>query len=96
MIKHIVMFEFKSENRVVNLQLAKEKLEGLMGKVPTLRSMEVGANFSPETRAMDMSIITSFDDVDGLQSYAIHEEHLKVVAFIKEVTSSSKVVDYIY
>jgi len=35
--------------------------------------MEVGANFSPETRAMDMSIITSFDDVEGLQSYAIHE-----------------------
>jgi hypothetical protein len=90
------MFEFKSENRVANLQLAKEMLEGLMGKVPTLRSMEVGVNFSPETRAMDMSIITSFDDVEGLQSYAIHEEHLKVVAFIKEVTSSSKVVDYIY
>jgi len=96
MIKHIVMFEFKNENKVANLQKAKELLEGLFGKIDALKSMEVGVNFSSELRAMDMSIITLFDDIEGLNAYAIDEEHLKVVAFIKEVTHSSKVVDYVY
>jgi len=56
--------------------------------------MEVGVNFSLEDRAMDLSIITSFDDKAGLEEYATHPEHLKVVEFIKTVVNSSKVSDY--
>jgi antibiotic biosynthesis monooxygenase (ABM) superfamily enzyme len=89
------MFDFKNENRDKNIIKAKEMLEGLMGSVPSLKSMEVGVNFSKEDRSMDLSIITSFDNIDGLKEYANHPEHLKVVEFIKEVTNSSKVSDYL-
>jgi len=41
-----------------------------------------------------LSIITTFEDKAGLETYAIHPEHLKVVEFIKTVVSGSKVVDY--
>ena len=94
MVVHIVMFAFKEENKEENIQRAAAMLNGLMGVVPTLKSMEVGHNFSPETRAMDLSIITSFDDKEGLEAYAEHPEHLKVVEFIKSVVLESKVVDY--
>jgi len=94
MVVHIVMFMFKDENKQANLIQAKQMLEGLMGAVPTLKSIEVGVNFSDEERAMDLSIITTFDDRAGLDAYAVHPEHLKVVAFIKEVVAYSKVVDY--
>jgi len=96
MVKHIVMFDFKDEKKKENLIRAKEMLEALITTVPTLKSMEVGLNFSEETRAMDLSIITEFEDEEGLEIYATHPEHLKVVAFIKTVVSSSKVVDYIF
>jgi len=96
MVKHIVMFDFKDEKKKENLIRAKEMLEALITTVPTLKSMEVGLNFSEETRAMDLSIITEFEDEEGLELYATHPEHLKVVAFIKTVVSSSKVVDYIF
>ena len=93
MIKHIVLFDFKEENRAENIDQAKEMLEGLMGKVSTLKSMEVGINFSDEARAMDLSIITEFDTREDLEAYAVHPEHLKVVEFIKGVVNSSKVSD---
>ncbi|MEA1982327.1 MAG: Dabb family protein, partial [Campylobacterota bacterium] len=35
-----------------------------------------------------------FASKEDLNSYAIHPEHLKVVAFIKSVAKESKVVDY--
>jgi hypothetical protein len=88
------MFQFKEENKKANMIQAKQMLENLMGAVPTLRSIDVGLNFSAESRAMDLSIITTFENKEGLNAYAIHPEHLKVVDFIKTVVEYSKVVDY--
>lgn len=94
MIVHIVMFQFKEENKKPNIIQAKQMLENLMGAVPTLKSMDVGLNFSQEERAMDLSIITTFESIQGLDAYAMHPEHLKVVDFLKTVVEYSKVVDY--
>ncbi|MCO4845703.1 MAG: Dabb family protein [Sulfurovum sp.] len=94
MLVHIVTFQFKEENKKANIIQVKQMLENLMGAVPTLRSMDVGVNFSTEERAMDLSIITVFESREGLNAYAVHPEHLKVVDFIKTVVEYSKVVDY--
>ena len=94
MVVHIVMFQFKEENKKPNIIQAKQMLENLMGAVPSLRSMDVGVNFSTEDRAMDFSIIASFESKEGLDAYAVHPEHLKVIDFIKTAVEYSKVVDY--
>ena len=94
MIVHIVLFQFKQENKKANMIQAKQMLENLMGAVPSLRSIDVGVNFSTEDRAMDLSIITAFESKEDLEAYAVHPEHLKVVDFIKSVVEYSKVVDY--
>ncbi len=94
MVVHIVTFKFKEENKQANIIQARQMLENLMGAIPTLKSMDVGLNFSQEERAMDMSIITVFESKTGLEAYAVHPEHLKVVEFIKSVVEYSKVVDY--
>ncbi len=94
MVVHIVMFKFKEENKQPNIIQAKQMLENLLGAVPTLRSIDVGINFAQEERAMDLSIITTFENRAALEAYAVHSEHLKVVDFIKQVVEYSKVVDY--
>jgi len=94
MVVHIVTFQFKEENKKANIIQAKQMLENLMGAVPTLRSMDIGLNFSTEERAMDLSIISVFESKEGLNAYAVHSEHLKVVNFMKTVVEHSKVVDY--
>ena len=95
MVKHIVMFDFKEENKQTNLLQAKAMLEALLQTVPTLKKMEVGINFSEEERAMDMSLYSEFENQEGLTLYANHPEHLKVVEFIKSVATTSKVSDYL-
>ncbi|NOZ90647.1 MAG: Dabb family protein [Epsilonproteobacteria bacterium] len=94
MVKHIVLFKFKDENKEENIQTVKEMLEALLDSVPTLKEMEVGVNFSKKERAMDLSLISSFDDISGLEEYATHPEHIKVLEFIKKVTIETKVSDY--
>jgi len=94
MVKHIVMFDFKNENKQENLEKAKMMLEALVESIPTLKGMEVGINFSGEERAMDLSLYSTFEDQAGLEAYATHPAHLEVVQFIKSVATASKVSDY--
>jgi len=94
MLKHIVMFDFKDENKKENLIKTKKMLEALLYSVPTLKSMEVGINISQESRAMDLSLYSEFENEEGLKLYANHPEHLEVVKFIKSVAICSKVSDY--
>jgi hypothetical protein len=94
MVVHIVLFQFKEAHKQANMIQAKQMLEALLGAVPTLRSIDVGMNFSKEERAMDMSIITTFENRAGLEAYAVHPEHVKVIDFIKQVVEYTKVVDY--
>ena len=95
MVVHVVMIRFREEEGEEEAVLrAAEMIEALVLKVPSLRSMETGINFSPEERAMDLCLIAHFDDREGLQEYAVHPEHQKVIAYIKEKAEYSKVVDY--
>jgi len=94
MIVHIVMFDFKEENKATNLAKIEAMLHALVEKIDPLISMEVGIDFNGSERAMDLSLISTFETKEDLATYATHPAHLEVVAFIKEVTKASKVVDY--
>jgi hypothetical protein len=95
MVTHIVLFTFNEDNKEENILEAKEMLEALMGRIDGLLSMEVGINFDKAPRAMDLSLISTFNNIEDLNSYAVHSEHLKVIDFIKSVIQYSKVVDYV-
>lgn len=95
MLVHIVMFQFKEENKEANMALVKGMLEALPEKIETLKHMEVGVDISRSERSFDMALISHFDDQAGLDVYAPHPAHQEVVSIIKEVTTLSKVVDYI-
>lgn len=95
MIVHIVMFKFREENKTQNIQQVEKELNALVEKIDELKSIEVGVDFNGSERAFDLSLYSTFESKDALACYATHPEHLKVVSLIKEVTSGSKVVDYV-
>ena len=95
MIVHIVMFKFNEEKKSSNIEKVVEKLNALLEKIDVLLSMEVGVDFNGSERAFDLSLYSTFETKEDLKTYATHPEHLKVVELIKEVTSESKVVDYV-
>ena len=95
MLVHIVMFQFKEENKEANMAIIKTMLEALPSKIESLKKMEVGIDISRSERSFDMVLISHFEDQAGLDSYAPHPAHQEVVSVIKEVTVLSKVVDYL-
>jgi len=95
MLVHIVMFQFKEENKESNMARVKEMLEELPSKINTLHSMEVGIDISRSERSFDMVLVSQFEEQAALDIYVPHPAHQEVVSFIKEVTTLSKVVDYI-
>ncbi len=94
MITHIVFFAFKPENRSEHIAEAKRRIAAMEGQIPTLRSIELGENFSDEARAMDLALTARFDDRDGLAAYAVHPVHRAVIAYIQTVVAYTRVVDY--
>jgi len=95
MVVHIVMLDFKEENREGNLKKVKLALESLPQKIEPLLSMEVGLDFMQSERSFDLVLTTMFETKEGLSKYATHPAHLEVVSVIKEITNGAKVVDYI-
>ena len=94
MIIHVVMFKFKKSATKEYIDDAKEQIEMLIDLVPKLQNIKVGMNFADEERAMDMVLISNFEDRDDLEMYAKHPEHLKVLEFVKEISEYTKVVDF--
>ncbi len=93
MVKHIVMFKL-AENTPGNLDLAANALNGMKGKIDTLRFLEVGRNYSASERSHDLVLTTHFDDRKGLETYSGHKNHLPVIKIIQSLCSHSVVVDY--
>lgn len=93
MIKHIVMFKL-TDKTPDNLNQVENALKGMEGKIETLRSIEVGRDFSESERSYDVVLTTHFDNQEGLNTYINHENHLPVVKLIRSLCSGSVVVDY--
>ncbi|MCH5327796.1 MAG: Dabb family protein [Coprobacter sp.] len=99
MVKHIVLFKLKetvapAEKQAIMEQF-KSGLEALKTKIPVLRHIEVGINMNP-AESFDMALVTEFDNMDDLQTYATHPEHVAVTQIIKDVKEGRSCVDYVF
>ena len=94
MITHIVLFRFKFADKERHVQEAIARLRGMLGKVPSLRALEVGAHVGPPDRACDLALVTRFDNLAGLQAYAVDPVHAEVKRWLGGVLDGSHVVDF--
>ncbi|TAJ13417.1 Dabb family protein [Marinilabiliaceae bacterium JC017] len=97
MIKHVVLFKFKSfsndEEKNTKCEEIKNALLALDNKIEELLSIEVGINSNPN-ESFDLSLITTFNSMEALHTYAVHPDHLKVGAIIREILEERSCVDY--
>lgn len=95
MLKHIVMWRLKEENKEANKIEMKSQLMALKDKVEVLKSISVEFNHKDATSAnFDVMLYTEFVNFEDLAIYANHPEHLKVVDFIKSVVTERVAIDY--
>ncbi len=96
MIRHIVLFKMKAfENEALKQQKLteiKNALEALQTAIPELKLIKAGININP-LEQYDLSLLTEFDTMDDLQTYATHPKHVAVGKTIREVLESRACVD---
>ena len=93
MIKHVVMWKFKEENREENLKKAREMLLALPPVINEIKKMEVYFDVNHTAASADMMLDTEFLTLEDLNTYAVHPEHLKVAEFVKGVVTDRVVLD---
>lgn len=92
MIRHIVLWKLKEENKDTNAKIMKESLEALLGKIPGLFSLDVGYNFRED--GFDILLFSELEDRKALQRYQNDPEHIKIKEFVKNVTIDRTAFDY--
>ena len=95
MIKHIVMWKLKEENKEKNAMKIKNDLEALKDKIEELKAIEVGINFNESESAYDVVLYSEFESKEDLDSYQNNKDHKEVGAFVRTCAIDRKVVDYV-
>ncbi|MBQ9112671.1 MAG: Dabb family protein [Clostridia bacterium] len=97
MIRHVVMWKFKSEaegkTKSENLDIVRNSLYALVPIINEIKKMEVGFDVKHTDSSMDLMLLTEFDSLESLALYAEHPEHLKVAAYVRKVVESRVVLD---
>ncbi|BAF70806.1 Dabb family protein [Nitratiruptor sp. SB155-2] len=92
MVRHIVFMKFPDFSLA---KKAKEKLLSMKEHIDVLKEIEVGINFSRSQRSYDLALVTTFDNKEDLETYRVHPYHQdEIVAWLKEIGTETKVVDY--
>lgn len=97
MIRHIVLFklkEFENESdKLAVMQKMKFDLEGLKSKIDVLRKIHVDFNVN-QAEEYDIILTCEFDNLEDLETYAKHPEHVKVSGFIVDNRVKRACADY--
>lgn len=93
MITHVVLFKLKDRSPEA-IEKAAGVLRGLEGKVPVIRSIEVGVDVLRSQRSYDIALTVRLETLADLEAYQTHPEHVKVADYIAMARESVAVVDY--
>jgi hypothetical protein len=95
MIRHIVCWTLKEENKAANAAEIKQRLEMLRGQIPGLLHLEVGINAKdtpPDN--WDVALLCDFESLAALNAYQEHPIHKEAAVFIASVRTNRVCVDY--
>ncbi|MGL4850389.1 MAG: Dabb family protein [Clostridium sp.] len=94
MIKHIVSWDLKGENKKENGLEMKKRLEELKGLISEIKFIEVGINVNSTSVAKDIVLYSEFETLEDLESYQVNPHHVKAGEFVRSVTENRIVIDY--
>ena len=98
MIKHIVMWNVEGstpEEKSEGVRRIQVAFDGLVGVIPGLLALEVGADVSRIEYTCDVVLCTQFESREALDSYATHPDHLRIKRELGDVRIARHQVDYV-
>ncbi len=97
MIRHVVLWSFKADaegkSKEENITAVKDMLYSLVPRIPEIKRMEIGVDVTHSSASMDLMLLTEFDTIADLKTYAVHPDHLAVAEYVGKVVESRVVLD---
>ena len=93
MIKHVVMWRFKEENKNENMAQTKKMLLALPAMIPEIKKMEVYFDTLHGEMSYDLMLESEFETMEALNTYVVHPEHQKVSKFVRSVIETRVSLD---
>ena len=99
MIKHVVLFKLaafaEGNSKHENALYLKDKLENLESLIPELSKIEVVLNIpGVSDQNFDLMLIAEFENLQDLDVYINHPEHVKVGSFLSKVRTDRSAIDF--
>jgi len=96
MISHIVAMSFKAGVTAAQIEGLERQLDALPNAIVEIHSYEFGKDLVRSPRSYDFGLVAIFANLESLQRYQSHPEHLKVLATIGQICQSVVTVDFEY
>lgn len=96
-LRHVVTWKMAAEDPAERSEHASgvaERLQGLVGLVPSIRALSTGVNALDIAGNWDVTLVADFDDAAGLDAYQVHPAHQEVVAYVRSVAGARSAVDF--
>jgi putative stress responsive A/B barrel domain protein len=97
MVKHVVMWKMKEgQNDPMIKKAMKENLEALNGEIKEIKSLVFYTDLE-ETSTHDVILVSEFESMEDLQSYAKNPKHVHVAeTYIKPYVENRVCADYTF
>ena len=94
MLNHVVSMKFKSGATEADIDDLEKSLDELPNSIVEIQMYELGRDVLHTERSYDFALVALFANVEALQRYQKHPEHLKVLEKIKRLCESVVTVDF--
>lgn len=79
--------EAEGKTKEENMRIVAERLNALVGVVPTLLKLEIGIDECHTPASFDMALICTHHNVQGMKEYRDHPAHVEAMQYIHKVIS---------
>lgn len=91
MLSHVVLMTFTDADDAAK---AKDLLEGLVGAVPQVRTLQVNLDELHTPVSAHLCLVTTHLDADDLRGYQEHPAHLELAQWLRPRLAARVVVDF--
>jgi len=96
MLKHVVFMKFKPGTTDAQIADLKKSLDALSAIISEIRGFQCGRDVVRSERSYDFALTSDFDDLEAMQRYQVHPNHVAVVAKVKALSETILAVDFNY
>ena len=98
MVVHIVFWRLheraNGRSKQENALAMKQRFDALRPLMPGLLRLDFGIDFAGTDQSSDVALYTEFESREALEAYQGHPAHKEVAAFLADLRTERRVVDY--